>query len=136
LEMDIKAIWIVPFSGKSEDWNWWSKTFIATATAKGNHEVIKPADPNPAAADADKNVQVYNDLILSCQDDITFGIVDESVSNTFPDGDARMAWERLQEKFEPSTGAAKVQLKKEFHQLKLASTDEDPDNWITQLELK
>ena len=132
---DMKAIRIIPFSGKAEDWNRWSKTFLATATAKGHREVLRPTDPT-TLADAALNVQVYNDLILSCQDDITFGIVDESISTDFRDGDARLAWKNLQEKFEPSTGAAKVQLKQEFHQLKLSSVDEDPDAWITQLELK
>ena len=132
---DIKAIRVIPFSGKTEDWNRWSKTFLANATARGHREVLKPADPNKPA-DAALNIQVYNDLILSCQDDITFGIVDESISTEFPDGDARLAWKNLQEKFEPSTGAAKVQLKQEFHQLKLTSVEEDPDAWITQLELK
>jgi len=33
-------------------------------------------------------------------------------------------------------GAAKVQLKQKFHQLKLGSADKDPDVWIMQLELK
>ena len=132
---DIKAIRVIPFSGKTEDWNRWSKTFLATATAKGHREVLKPTDPTKAADQA-LNVQVYNDLILSCQDDITFGIIDESISTAFPDGDARLAWKNLQEKFEPSTGAAKVQLKQEFHQLKLNSVEDDPDIWITQLELK
>ncbi len=133
---NIKTIRVIlPFSGKAEDWNRWSKTFLATATAKGHREVIRPTDPTKPA-DAALNIQVYNDLILSCQDDITFGIVDESISTDFLDGDARLAWKNLQEKFEPSTGAAKVQLKQEFHQLKLTSVDEDPDAWITQLELK
>lgn len=132
---DIKAIRVIPFSGKAEDWNRWSKTFMATATAKGHREVLRPTDPDKVA-DAALNIQVYNDLILSCQDDITFGIVDESISKDFLDGDARLAWKNLQAKFEPSTGAAKVQLKQEFHQLKLTSVDEDPDAWITQLELK
>ena len=106
---DMKAIRIIPFSGKAEDWNRWSKTFLATATAKGHREVLRPTDPT-TLADAALNVQVYNDLILSCQDDITFGIVDESISTDFRDGDARLAWKNLQEKFEPSTGVAKVQL--------------------------
>ncbi|MFM8622588.1 MAG: hypothetical protein ACKOB3_04330, partial [Holophagaceae bacterium] len=134
--MDVKAIRVIPFSGKSTDWNRWSKTFLANQTAKGNREVILPTNPGaPAAADPDKNTVVYNDLILSCQEDIIFGIVDESVSATFPDGDARVAWKSLREKFEPTTGAAKVQAKKDFHQLKLSSVTEDPDDWITQLEL-
>ena len=126
---------IIPFSGKTEDWNRWSKTFLATATAKGYREVLKPSDTNKKA-DSSLNIQAYNDLILSCQEDITFGIIDESISADFPDGDARLAWKNLQDKFEPNTGAAKVQLKQEFHQLKLSSVEEDPDVWLTQLELK
>lgn len=106
-----------------------------TASAKGYKEVIMPVDPTTQAA-ADLNTQAYSDLVLSCQEDVTFGIIDESVSTTFPDGDARLAWSNLQERFEPRTGAAKVQLKQEFHQLKLDSADEDPDPWLTTLELK
>ena len=131
----IKTIRIIPFSGKEEDWNRWSKTFMATATAKGYREVLKPTDENQDAEEV-LNIQAYNDLILSCQEDISFGIIDESVSTTFPDGDARLAWKNLCDKYEPSTGAAKVQAKQEFHQLKLTSADEDPDTWITALELK
>jgi len=131
----IKTIRIIPFSGKDEDWNRWSKTFLATARAKGYREVLVPADPADDA-DEDLNIQAYNDLILSCQEEISFGIIDESISDAFPDGDARVAWKNLCDKYEPSTGAAKVQAKQEFHQLKLASADEDPDTWLVSLELK
>ena len=130
-----KTIRIIPFSGKDEDWNRWSKTFLATASAKGYKEVIKPTDPSTPASE-ELNIQVYNDLILSCQEEIYFGIIDESISETFPDGDARLAWKNLQDRFEPKTGAAKVQLKQEFHQLKMTSADDDPDPWLTNLELK
>ena len=131
----LRSIRIIPFSGKAEDWNRWSKTFLATASAKGYKEVIKPADLEKPA-EPELNTLVYNDLILSCQEEISFGIIDESVSEKFPDGDARLAWKNLQDKFEPKTGAAKVQLKQEFHQMKMTSADEDPDPWLTNLELK
>ena len=91
---ELKTIRVIPFSGKSEDWNRWSKTFLATATVKGYREVLKPSDPTKKA-NPELNVQVYNDLILSCQEDITFGIVDESISTDYPDGDARLAWNKL-----------------------------------------
>ncbi len=113
----------------------WAKTFWVTATVNGYKEVLKPSNP-ATKADADLNNNVYNHLILSCQEDKTFGIVDESISSKFPDRDARLAWKNLQARFEPNAGAAKVQLKKEFHQLKLGSADEDPDIWLTELELK
>ena len=132
---EIKSIWIIPFSGKLEDWNRWSKTFLATATAKGYRQVLKPSDA-ARKADCEINVQVYNDLILSCQEDVMFGIIDESVSTNFPNGDARLAWKNLKDRFKPNMGAAKVQLKQKFHQLKLGSADKDPDVWIMQLELK
>ena len=61
---EIKSIRIIPFSGKSEDWNRWSKTFLATATAKGYREVLKPSDP-ALKADPELNVQVYNDLVVT-----------------------------------------------------------------------
>ena len=134
-ETTIKTIRIIPFSGKEEDWNRWSKTFLATATVKGYKDVLIPIDADEDAALED-NILAYNDLILSCQEDISFGIIDESVSDSFPDGDARLAWKNLRDRFEPNTGAAKVQLKQEFHQLKLSNGEEDPDPWLTSLELK
>ena len=90
----IKTIRIIPFSGKEEDWNRWSKTFMATATVKGYKDVLVPIDPE-TPAELDDNNLAYNDLILSCQEDISFGIIDESVSTTFPNGDARVAWKNL-----------------------------------------
>jgi hypothetical protein len=39
-----------------------------------------------------KNYFNFSSLsFLSCQEDISFGIIDESVSDSFPDGDARVA---------------------------------------------
>ena len=64
-------------------------------------------------ADPDKNINANSDLVLDCQDDVTFGIIKESVS-IFTNGDAILAWKNLLDKFEPSTGAMKVKLKSEF----------------------
>ncbi len=59
---ELKTIRIIPFSGKAEDWNRWSKTFLATATAKRYKEVLKPSDPTKKA-DSDFNNEVYNHLM-------------------------------------------------------------------------
>ena len=130
----IKTIKVISFSGKDEDWNRWSKTFLATATAKGYREVLKPTDA-AKQADEDKNTLAYSDLMLSCQDDVTFGMVDESISTDFPDGDARLAWKNLYAKFEPTTGAEKVRLKTEFQLMRMEEATDDPDPWITKLEI-
>ncbi len=129
----VKTIRVIPFSGKKKDWNCWSKTFLATITTKGYCKLIMPTDAKEEA-DKDDDIMVHNELILSCQEDVSFGIVDGSVSEDFPDGDARLAWNNLQTRYEPNTGAAKVQLKQEFYLMKLESADQDP--WLTVLELK
>ncbi len=76
---ELKVIRFIPFSGKTDDWNRWSKTFLATVTVKGDRDASKPSDPEKKA-EANANVQVYNDMIVSCQEDIIFGLVDESIT--------------------------------------------------------
>ena len=60
--------------------------------------------------------------------------MDEATSERFKEGDARVAWKHLKMKFDPNTGAAKVQLKMEFQQT-ILEEDEDPDNLINKLQL-
>jgi len=99
----IKTLKIVPFSGKKEDWNRWSKTFLAASTVRGYREVIKPEDPT-IVADPKLNIQAYSDLMMSCEDEVSFGVIDESVSTDFPDGDARLAWKNLTRNLSPQQG--------------------------------
>ena len=108
-----KTTRVLPFSVKEKDWNRWSKTFLSTATSRGYREVLKPTNEK-VLADEDKNINVYSDLMLACQDNETFSIIEESVSTDFPDGDARLAWKNIFNKFEPNTKAMKIQLKSEF----------------------
>ncbi len=104
----IMTVKIVPFSGKKEDWNRWSKTFLAASTVRGYREVIKPIDES-AKIDAKKNIQANCGLMMSCEDNVSFGVVDESISTAFPDADARQAWINLYKKYEPTTGAMKLE---------------------------
>ena len=53
------------------------------------------ADKDEELPTDEMNLQAYNDLLLSCQDDITFGIVDEATSERLKEGDARVAWKNL-----------------------------------------
>ena len=131
---ELKAIRVLVFSGQEDDWNKWSKTFLATSTVKGYREALKPTDPSKKAV-ADQNVRAYSDLLLSCEDNVIFGIIEESISQQFPEGNARVAWEALCNKFEPKTGAAKVQLKHQFQTSTHNDWTEDPETWINSLEL-
>ena len=131
---ELKTIRVLAFSGQEEDWNKWSKTFLATSTVKGYREALKPTKPQVDAVE-DKNVRAYSNLLLSCEDDVIFGIIEESISNKFPEGDARVAWKALCDKLEPQTGAAKVQLKHQFQTSTHSDWTEDPETWINSLEL-
>lgn len=76
-------------------------------------------------ADPDENIMAYSYLIIACQDEDTFGIIEKSDSTDFSDRDARFAWKSLFKKLEPTTGAMKVQLKAKTQQIKLVDPDED-----------
>ena len=108
----------------------------ATVAVKGYKIALTgpTADEDAALLTSELNLKAYNDLLLSCQDEITFALIDEATGEEFTEGDAQVAWNNLKSRFEPNTGAAKVQLKMEFQQMNL-SEDEDPDEWITKLEL-
>ena len=71
----IKTIRVIEFSGKDEDWNRWSKTFKAMSVTKGYNEVLT-LKAGGGTQDADQNIMAYGDLLLACQEDLSFGIVD------------------------------------------------------------
>ena len=144
-----KAIRIIPFSGKEEDWRMWSRKFLARARLKEYKDVLTGKAKPPAATatidettDAGKlekkartaNEQAYNNLLLSCKDEVSFGAVDEAITTEQPDGDAALAWSNLKSRFESETPASKIKLKKEFHDSRLEDAATDPDEWIADLE--
>jgi parvulin-like peptidyl-prolyl isomerase len=51
----------------------------------------------------------------------------------YADGNASMAWQRLQNKFEPTSAPFLVKLEKQVRQCDLKK-GQDPDIWITELE--
>ena len=80
------------------------------------------------------NEKAYNDLLLSCEEEVCFGAVDEAITEDLPDGDAKLAWDNLKARYESTTGASKIQLKKEFSDSRLEDVETDPDEWIADLE--
>ena len=144
-----KAIRIIPFSGKESDWRMWSRKFLARARLREYKDILTGTEKAPAAGtvidentDQGKkqkknkiaNEKAYNDLLLSCEDEVCFGAVDEAITTALPDGDANLAWKNLMARYESSTPATKIQLKKEFHESKLEDVTTDPDEWIADLE--
>jgi hypothetical protein len=126
------------FNGKAEHWYKWSKTFLCRAALRGYKKIILNKEGDEA--DWAKNEwEILNDLayaeiMIACQDDMCFGIIDGSRSGVFPDGDAALAWKRLNEKFEPRNSSNLINIKREFSQC-ILKKERDPEDWINQLFL-
>ena len=69
------------------------------------------------------------------KDDVSFGLVNELTTTICPEGDARLAWTKLASKFESQTSASRVKLMNQFTTNKLKKLSQDPDVWISELEL-
>ena len=60
--------------------------------------------------------------------------MENALTDEFPDGDAKKAWENLTEIFEPTTMSNKVALSREFINNVLKDVNKNPDTWIDELE--
>ena len=127
----------------------WLRKFLAKAKVKKYKDVLTGLEEVPvfdeeidSATKVGKiksiarsaNDTAYNDLLLLCSDEVSFGAVDDTLTSKLPDGDAAKAWNNLVAKFEPKTSALLVQLKKEFNVCTLLSVDKGPDIWLSELE--
>ena len=142
-----KAIRVISFDDKKKNYKTWAKKFISAATLRGYNIVLTENDPkvpkhNKVLRDTDKellrlrkaNQKAYCELILACNGDIAFGIVEKSVTKDLPDGDANLAWNSLRRRFDPQTSSNKLKLKKKFANSSLTDWKKDPADWITELE--
>ena len=82
---------------------------------------------------------MYEDFILSINGNTTsgrvaFNLVKNCKTDEYPEGNCKMAWDRLVHKYAPKTATSYFKLKKQFTNSKLESAEDDPDAWITDLE--
>ena len=142
-EQEEKTVRILTFSGKQSDWDMWSKKFLAMAKRKKykgvltgtiaipNETAALTAEPEKKARDA--NERAYSDLILSCNDEISFGIVDNATTTENPSRNANLAWRELVDHYDPDTGTIVVELKREFSTSRI-KLGQKPEEWIQHLE--
>ena len=96
---DKKAIRIIAFSGKKNDWRQWSHKFMAVANRCGYKDYVegkKKISSFSSEEERGKNTAAYKDMLLAMSDDVSFGLVNESTTNECPNGDAFLAWTKLQ----------------------------------------
>ena len=111
---------------------------MAVANKRGYKDYVdgtKKISSTSTDDEKDNNIAAYNDMLLAMSDDVSFGLVDESTTSVCPDGDAFLAWSKLQQKFESQTSASRVKLMNQFTNNRLKKLWKDPDEWIAELEL-
>eukprot|EP00956_Cyclotella_meneghiniana_P039716 scaffold177807_cov69-Cyclotella_meneghiniana.AAC.1 len=156
-----KSIKVIYFTGKPQGWRVWNRKFLARANRVGYKKLLLGDETVPTeseikaingkAADQvtvddekklelfEKNERAYEDLLLSIdgeskQGRVAFNLVENAVTPDNPEGNCKIAWDRLINKYAPKTAPSYIQLKKEFANSKLKSAEHNPDDWITDLE--
>jgi C2H2 zinc-finger/Zinc knuckle len=144
---------VLNFSGKKEDWPTWSEKFQAKAKRSGIKDVLlgrveipRTQDPMDEGTEEGKrmlaimdlNEITFTELILSIaatssDGKIAFGIVKGCKTKEYEDGNAALAWEKMQKKYNSIFAPSLVRTERMFRESKL-NKDEDPDVWITNLE--
>ena len=155
-----KSIKVIPFSGKTVDWQVWSEKFLARARRKGYKDILQgtrtvPGDSVSLTKKADgsdrtsaemkrmtelreANEIAYEDLILSIDGTtdtgrVVFQFVRGAKTTEFANGDAREAWDRLIKKFEARTAPTRLMLKEKITNFKHKNR-QDPEVYISKLE--
>jgi len=154
---DLKSIRVIEFSGRTTDWEGWSEKFLARAKRKGYKKLLVGKETVPkvsAYADAegkddatskkivklgDANEEAFEDVILSInhttkQGKVAFSLVKNCKTSDYPEGNCKLAWDRLVAKYAPKTAPSLLKLKKQFANSRLGDAEMHPDEWITELE--
>ena len=87
----------------------------------------------------DANEEAFEDVILSInhttkQGKVAFSLVKNCKTSDYPEGNCKLAWDRLVAKYAPKTAPSLLKLKKQFANSKLGDAEMHPDEWITELE--
>ena len=81
------------------------------------------------------NDLAYNMLMLAVDDPISFEAVSSACTGDLPDGDAALAWSKLESIYAKKSTTKKAELKTEFFASKPKTATSDPDAWFTKMEL-
>ena len=121
-----KAIWVINFDDKKRNYQTWAKN-LSVAMLRGYNIVLTETDPKlpkqrKVLKDTDKDLLKLHKadqktnckLILACHRDIAFGIVEKLVTKDLLDGDANLAWNSLEKRFDPQTSSNKLKFKKKL----------------------
>lgn len=142
------TIKVVRFS-KAKDWMSWKELFLARVGRKDpemkkcfnmKEEFPLEGEDGKMSAEVEKNwktmTKAYEALLMSMNYGTPEGLVAFNIvkrAKTGDEGDARLAFQRLINRFEPKTSIAKGQLLKQFYSSK-CKQKEDPEVFIYEMD--
>ena len=156
---ELKAIKVLEFEGKENEWDRWSEKYIALARARGFAGILlgteqapnadeeidrKKADGSYELTDAERkekkrlrqaNGNAYINLQLSC-DELPYDLVSLAKTEELPDGCARDAWERLTSEYDLTEGEDKITLLTMFQQNQLEDVRTNITVWLTSFAIQ
>ena len=118
---EYKTLRVIPFDGKHDNWDAWSEKIQAKAKRKGWKKLLVGSEEIPTQEEyaqalvdkendikklAELNEDAYEELILSMghttsKGKIAFSLVKNSKSSEYPEGNCKIAWDRLVAKYAP-----------------------------------
>ena len=156
---ELKAIKVLKFAAKENEWDRWSEKFIALVRARGFAGILLGTEQAPNAdeeidrkkahgsyelTDAERkekkrlrqaNGNAYINLQLSC-DELPYDLVSLSKTEELPDGCARDAWDRLTSEYDLTEGEDKITLLTMFQQNQLEDVRTSITVWLTSLAIQ
>jgi hypothetical protein len=152
---DISAIRVMNFTRKTEEWLTWSEKFLAKARRSGikdivlgkvtipktNEEINEKTDEGEGKSKL--KICNFNDLsykelnfyshVRNSSGKVEFRMVKGCKNKDYTEGNEAMAWERLTNKYEPTSVPSLVKTERLFTKISFCK-NEDPDAWITTIE--
>ena len=85
------------------------------------------------------NEEAFEDIILSIdhtakQGKLAFSLVKNCKTATYPEGNCKLAWDRLVASYSPKTAPLLLKLKKNFANSQLEGVEMHPDEWMIERE--
>ena len=127
---------IIPFTGENRKWCIWSRNSISRPGIK-ICDVLITGDKKDYSKETKLKVvselkllnkTAYNELVLAQEDMFYFMIVEEVKTKANNSGDARQAWMKFSEIFDPTTGASSTIPRNKFAKFILDDVTRTPNN--------
>jgi hypothetical protein len=118
---DLRAIRVLNFLGRKEEWPTWSEKFLAKAKHSGIKDVLlgklqipktpeefeeKSEEGRRMMKNDDLNKLAFTELMISIDvsktgGKLVFGVLKSCKTKDYEDGKTRVAWQKVKKKFDP-----------------------------------